>query len=172
MSEYVNATSASSYTRLCVHGTRTSRTNDYVTLATRIESSRAVICNVTLRKSQERGEEGRGSPSAFSRPPPRLAPMLRQFSTNGISVIDSWFLVCRANMYLLIPRRAAEKEWRGWRGRRWETMTADGEVDGNGKSGRNFTLSRSLGPERKGLPVFQPSQKPSSDRSAFHVHRY
>lgn len=73
-------------------------------------------------------------------------------------------------MYLLIPRRKGAKG-----GKRREAMTAslpDGEEDGNGKSGRNFTLSRSLGPERKGLPVFQPSQKPSSDRSAFHVRRY
>lgn len=40
---------------------------------------------------------------------------------------------------------------------------------GNGKGGRNFTLSRSLESVGKGLPVFQPSQKPSSDRSAFHA---
>lgn len=45
--------------------TRTSRTDDYVTSVTRIEGGRAVICNVTLQKSRERGGEstdlGRGS---------------------------------------------------------------------------------------------------------------
>lgn len=160
MSEYVNATSVSCYTRLCAHGARTSRTNDYVTLVTRIESSRAVICNVTLRKSQERkggegGGEGAdlGALSPVSLGHPRVQPPC---------CVSSRLMVL---VSLIVDSLCAEQICIYWfRGEQRRKGAKDRE--------RNSTLSRSLGPERKGLPVFQPSQKPSSDRSAFHVRRY
>lgn len=120
--------------------------NDYVTSVTRIEGGRVVICNMTLRKSRERegGGTDLGGFSRFSWPFRRLAHILCQFSINGISVIDSWFSVCRTNMYLLISMEGGKaKRWRGER-RRWERK------DRNGKSGCNFTLSRSFGFRGKG----------------------
>jgi hypothetical protein len=83
--------------------TRASRTDDYVTLVTRIEGSRAVICNVTLRKSRERRDVGyRGVSRPPLGPPSRLQPTCCVSSRLMVLVsllVDS---LCVPNKYVFI----------------------------------------------------------------------